>query len=135
MQIIIAKEKHGDFYWDASTPEAWAASALALLTERFRAGYWYYDPIGEPDEHPFSQERAAERAEYLALTDEDVAGLPEALRREALAKRKDAQQERKEEEGTSAFYQRVKQVVEDQDKGLVTVGRGRYEREEPKAWR
>lgn len=42
--VIVCKEKHGDFYYDASTDEAFAESALAILTNRWNEGYWYYDP-------------------------------------------------------------------------------------------
>lgn len=50
-QILIAKEKHGTRYFDASTPELLAESAFKLLKERWNDGYWYYldDPPEDKD--------------------------------------------------------------------------------------
>lgn len=43
-QILVSKEKHGTYYYPASTTEELGKSALALLTERFNQGYWYLTP-------------------------------------------------------------------------------------------
>lgn len=63
-QILIAKEKHGTRYFDASTPELLAKSAFKLLKERWNDGYWYYldDPPEDKD----------------VLSEEQIAALPTA---------------------------------------------------------
>src|ERR1043166_6583517 len=43
-QVIVCHEKHGEWYYDATTPEKFAESALKILTNRWKDGYWYYDP-------------------------------------------------------------------------------------------
>lgn len=136
-QIIVADEKHGTYYYDADTPEAWAKSALKILTERFNQGYWYHDPIGKPDKHPFSVEERTKREELLAMTDEQIDAIPSDEARVVLRKkRQQAQKRHREDERQSEEYQRIREVVEAQDDGMIVIGKGkRYEREEPKAWR
>lgn len=43
-RILVAKEKHGTWYYDASDDEQLAKSALKILTDRAKEGYWYHDP-------------------------------------------------------------------------------------------
>lgn len=74
-QILIAKEKHGTRYFDASTPELLAESAFKLLKERWDDGYWYFldDPPEDKD----------------ILSEEQIAALPtESLRNQESQKRK-----------------------------------------------
>lgn len=73
-QILIAKEKHGTRYFDASTPELLAESAFRLLKERWDDGYWYIseDPPEDKD----------------ILFEEQIAALPtESLRNSESQKR------------------------------------------------
>jgi len=42
--ILVAEEKHGTWYWPASTDEELSKSALTILTQRYEQGYWYHDP-------------------------------------------------------------------------------------------
>jgi hypothetical protein len=79
-KIVIFKEKHGDYYYDASTPEIFNKVALAVLRERFEAGYWYYGPS---ELTPLSAEDQA----IADLTDEQVEALPEALKETTATKR------------------------------------------------
>lgn len=73
-QILIAYEKHGNRYFDASTPELLAESAFKLLKERWDEGYWYVS------------EDPPEREDILS--EEQIAALPtESLRSAELAKR------------------------------------------------
>lgn len=74
-QILIAKEKHGTRYFDASTPELLAESAFKLLKERWNEGYWYYlDDLPEDKD---------------ILSEEQIAELPtESLRNQESQKRK-----------------------------------------------
>jgi hypothetical protein len=127
-RIIIAKEKDDTRYLDASTDEAWAKSALALLSERFRDGYWYHDPTA--DMHEFVVARRGAREELIAMSEETLASLPEMaqadLRRKILVAKRDAAEDQKEREQ----YLEIKQVVDEQDLGWT--GKGRYLK--PKAW-
>ncbi len=75
-QILIAKEKHGTRYFDASTPELLAESAFKLLKERWDDGYWYC--LDDPPE------------DKEVLSEEQIAALPtESLRNQESQKRKD----------------------------------------------
>ena len=42
--VLVVEEKHGTYYYDATTREAFHEAALALLVERFNQGYWYNTP-------------------------------------------------------------------------------------------
>lgn len=135
-QVIVAREKHGDFYYDATTPEAWARSALEILTERFDSGYHYFD--GDPDaNHHFVQEQRAKELEASApdLSDEDLRKLPVEARKPIIRARQRIRDREMEFESDRIFYAAVKEIVEDQDAGMITVGHGRWEREVPKAWK
>lgn len=74
-QILIAHEKYGRRYFDASTPKLLDESAFKLLKERWEQGYWYYldDPPKDED----------------VLSEEQIAALPtESLRNSESQKRK-----------------------------------------------
>jgi hypothetical protein len=43
-RILVAHEKHGDRYFDASTDELLDAAAIFLLADRHNDGYWYPKP-------------------------------------------------------------------------------------------
>lgn len=49
-QVIILKEKHGDWVYDASTPENAARACLATIKRRLNDGYWYSDELEEEDD-------------------------------------------------------------------------------------
>jgi len=73
-QILIFKEKHGDRYFDASTPEMKSAAFLKILRERFTSGYYY--------EKPKSPERNLSREDkaLLSLSEEQLEALPAPLK-------------------------------------------------------
>jgi hypothetical protein len=48
--VLVTREKHGDYYYSASTDEELAKSALQILTERDAEGYWYQDPDKSDEE-------------------------------------------------------------------------------------
>lgn len=81
-QILVLHEKHGDRYFDASTPEALATSCVKVLRERVADGYWYHREYAEPV-RPLPKEQQ----EILALTDEQLATLPTAIREDMKTKR------------------------------------------------
>lgn len=132
-RIIVCEEKHGTFYYPASSDEEWAKSALKILTDRFNDGYWYYDPRQES--HPFSLDLRRKRDELLAMTDDQIEAIPsEDAQRLLREKRERARAEQREEAEEIDEYERIKAVVEAQDDSMETIGRGRYQRREPKAW-
>lgn len=125
-RMIVAYEKHERRYLDASTDEAWAASSLKLLSERFNDGYCYHSPDELYDaEGEYSDLAAAE------LTDEQIAELPgHSVRRAAELARKQAQAEFAEKQKYERWYRAMQEVVENAD--LSFVGKGRQQR--PRAW-
>lgn len=42
-RILIVEEKHGTYYYDASTPEALEAAAAHIVASRLEDGYWYVE--------------------------------------------------------------------------------------------
>ena len=80
--IIVFTEKHGDRYFDASTPELKARACAKILRERRDEGYWYNREYEAP-EPTFTPEEK----ETLAMTDEQVALFPSRLRETVEKKR------------------------------------------------
>jgi hypothetical protein len=126
-QIIVAEEKHQTRYLDASTPEAWAKSSLALLTQRFQEGYWYDNPTEAQDE--FTLKARHEREGLLAVSEATMSGLPSGEQEEMRKKIESAKREILDEAEDARQYMVIKAVVEGQD--LTWVGK-RYPR--PRAW-
>lgn len=83
--VIVCREKHGTWYWPASTPEEFAASCATILKQRVKDG-WYQE-WGEPDL-------------LTPLTDEQFEALPEGRVKEY------ADAQRKEVAHTLASYKR-----------------------------
>lgn len=134
-QVITCHEKHDTPIWDATTPEAFAASALAILTERWRDGYWYHDPDADGlGTSEWAEARRAEIAAALALTKEEIDKLPASARQSILGLRGQARSESEHERQHRDWYARARTCVEEQDDGLVTVGGGRWEHQIPVAW-
>lgn len=106
MRVLVAKEKHGTRMIDA---EDIGAAALKLLTERFEEGYWYLDP--EQEEHPFSLKLREERDALLALPDEEVAKLPDAVKRERARAEADLAEDKRQHEE----YEEIKRAIEERD--------------------
>lgn len=153
-RIIVCEEKHSTRYWDASTDEAWASSSLAILTQRWNDGYWYHDPdkldvqtrqwrpeamidlvLGDlwPGwDASFEQQQDAV-TRYSTQLREKYGDDPEVLQMK-LKKLKVATDEYKHRAAWREGYAEIKRVVEEQDLGFVTIGSGRWERQEPIAW-
>lgn len=105
-RVIVTREKNDDQILDASTPEAWAASSLALLTERWKSGDYYY----EPEEMYGNVESAIAETEAL-LKVASSAHMTDELNRRLERQRQQA----KEVTRYSAWYELAKRVVEEQD--------------------
>lgn len=151
--VLVTKEKHGDFYYDASTDEALAKSALAILTDRWNDGFWYIDPdeldqetqewrpealvqnhLGEawPGWNATENERVAEINRYANDLktkygdDQEVYELKSKKFNAAIQEYKRRREYRK-------WYSEAKALVESQDAAaIVTFKSGRTE---SKAWR
>lgn len=133
--VLVCYEKHGERYWDATSPEALARSALAILTERWKEGYWYSDPdddgLGDSE---WAEKRRAEIAKARALSREEIEALPTSARQAVISLRRESRQQVERDRRARDWYERAKRVVEEQDLGTVTVGRNRFAREVPEAW-
>jgi hypothetical protein len=131
-RIIVCEEKHGTRYWDASSDKAWAESALAILTERWNDGYWYSDPLSPPSEWQLERQKDFERV--LAYSEEEIANMAAPVASTVKTLRRQAKDEMAWDAKEHEFYKAVKTLVEAQDDGFATIGKGKYERQEPKAW-
>lgn len=98
MKIIVAQEKHGDRYLNATTDEALAASCVKLLKERLEQGW--YDPGNPPEAKD-------------VLTPEQIDLLPtESLRIAEANKCRSYLKELKYWERDVEFEKQVKQIVQ-----------------------
>ena len=105
-KILIAHEKHGNRYFDASTEELRNAAALKLLTERFDEGYWYYKP-NPPDD-------------TLILSAEQIVQLPtEVLRNQEAAKLRQYKRDFAEYEKEVEDHQLIQKAVQTKDAALA----------------
>lgn len=108
MQVLVEHGKHGEWYHDASTTEALHASALAILTERWEAGYYYYDP-GDPPEYD-----GLSKDERAALREQD-----EELGKRATAKWNRYVQDKRRWQHEKAEFERIKRAFEEKDGSLA----------------
>lgn len=98
-QILVAREKHGNRYFDASTPELLAKSAFKLLKERWEDEYWYYldDPPDGKD----------------ILSEEQIVALPtEGLQSAESKKRTDYLRELRNWQSDEREYLAIQDCVE-----------------------
>lgn len=72
VKILILKEKHGDSYYDVSTPELLHKTCIYILKERLDEG-WY----GNLENHTESLEEYCKRK--LGMTPDEINKLPESV--------------------------------------------------------
>lgn len=101
-RILIAKEKHGDRYFDASTEELRNKAAFHLLSERFKEGYWYE-----------WMNKAKEPSKKDILSQEEIDKLPEPYKKQATAKLKQYTKDRIRWVQNKNHYDYLKKVVEE----------------------
>lgn len=76
-QILVLTEKHGDRFFDASTPEKLDWSAAKVLKERAEEGYWYV-------RHYETTYKFTEKEQtFIDMTDTAIAALPKVFKEEA----------------------------------------------------
>ncbi len=100
-EILVVKEKHGTFYYDASTKEALNVSALKILKERWEEGYWYY----HPDE--------LYSAEDMRIIDLNT--VVDVLKKTAESHNRLAERERAQYNSYVRWYERAKHAVDNDD--------------------
>lgn len=106
--ILVEHGKHGDFYWDASTPEAVTAAALTILIDRWNTGYHYDEPESEP-ERPATLPSVEE---IKAIKDEDIRRVASKKHNRWKAEVRNNRIEREE-------YNLIKKAIEEKDGGLA----------------
>lgn len=96
-RILVAKEKHGDFYYAAGDDDSLAVSALKILRERWDAGYWYE----EPEEQP------------AIMTADEIAALPnDTLKGAALRSNATVERDRRYHENHVKWWDSTKALLE-----------------------
>jgi rubrerythrin len=125
--ILVAHEKHGEYYFPASTDEELSKSALYLLTERWNQGYWYL----EPDEYLSSKYSPTfedlvpgfvndapleERQAAIVAYEETIKAVPDEDAQKMMKRKlRDAQVNTRRKNEYSKWYNQVKELVESQD--------------------
>lgn len=107
--VLIEKGKHGDFYYDATTLEAFQANAWAILKERWDAGYYYYKP---------------EKPEYTGLPVEDIKALKDKdteLYKAAVTKWNRFKNENTYYLQDKAFWDKLERVIKNEEKAAAWV--------------
>ena len=105
--VLIAKEKHGTRYMDASTKDAFLANALKLMKERIGHG-WYYEL--EPGEGPKVPE----------LTQDQVDALPDGeIKDTAKAQWKRYRRQLRDRAEDDNFAVKVRKALADEDGELA----------------
>lgn len=103
-KIIIFKEKHGDRYFDASTPEKLNAACFKILKERFENGEYEWLSEEEPEA-------------INILTDEQIEALPtERLKNDELRRKKNYEQEYKWRKQEKDMFKEIASCVKSESK-------------------
>jgi hypothetical protein len=107
--ILVLKEKHGDQYYDASTPEALAASCAKILKRKSEEG-WYERrwPVSSTSVLSIAEK------EFMDLTQEQLDALPGRLRSDimkTIEKARGSIDEREEEKADEAIWFDALEVV------------------------
>ena len=118
MKVLVWKDKHGTSYYDASTPEALAESALNVLGTMMDIGYYYRE----------------EKEFEVPITDEEIEAMPLKYRDHARKDQSYAKRSILDAKENNDFYDEVKRVLAEHDMSTVTIGRGKHERQVPIAW-
>lgn len=150
-QILVVEDKHYTSYYPASTTEELAKSSLVLLTMRFENGYTYLTPDEMyPDDSewtvsikqlipnfPADDASKVEKAEAIRVWREaNVDSIADKDARAVVAKKlNSAIKNYNEKFQYIKWYNELERIVAEQDLSTVTVGRNKYERQEPRAWR
>jgi len=152
-EIIVAEEKHGTWYYPASTYEEFAASALHILTTRHEQGYWYPKPdemFPEDEDYEWAQtlpklipgfpldgtkeEKAESIAAYRASLDEIT---DPTAKQVALKNLKSAINRHNDKKKYEREYEEIDRIVRERDTSEHTWTDSKGEertRHEPKAW-
>lgn len=124
--VLVVHEKHGDYYYDASTDEARLKAFYSILKERNEAGYWYYRP--QPPEEAFNRSLKPGEEEFLTMTEEAVEALPEALKTQVQRVRNRKRGLEREYEREMVWFNMLDEVLAlpfEEAKNLVEVRRSR----------
>lgn len=128
-RIIVCDEKHGATYWDANTDDAWARGALAIITQRLAAG-WYFPPGTLEDLYGWKR-----LLESGPLLDQDqLAALPTAELRDRERQRLNrAKLLRQQHARDLAEYTNIAEIVARQDTSFTTPKKPQWRA--PVAWK
>ena len=101
-KIVVFKEKHGDRYFDASTPELTRRALLRVFRDRAGEGYWYERPA-MPD--------LSRSNDYLKISDDVLVTLPATLQREVKTARRVVANAKLEYEENMKWYDNLMHVI------------------------
>lgn len=122
-KVLVCHEKHGEWYWDATTPTQFRRSALAILRARWSDGYWYPDPTDDGlGKGEWADKRREEIRKANAMTKEQIEALPSDAAKAIIRLRREDKQSRDWDARYSAWYERAKAVLKDGAPDLVQVG-------------
>jgi len=94
--LLVAKEKHGTYYWNITDLRTLYTLALEILTKRYKSGEWYFEP---------------EEPEKIGFTMEDIEKYPTGLQAQAKTTWAQYQMEYKQWNREHDFYLRIKEAV------------------------
>lgn len=106
-RLLVFREKHGNLYFYVDNDDKLFASALKVLTERFKDGYWYYKPELE------------EKPEVPDFNEERVAAMPQSLQPDAYRKLREYNDACLEYDAEAMEYDQIVKAVETKDGRLA----------------
>lgn len=112
MRILIEEGKHSTEYYDVSTNELLAATALKILTERFKQN-WYWKPTN-PNE---------QAQHIILLTEEQIEKLPEHLQEPERKKLRSKKFQEAEYLRQLEDYQEIERIVKEKDVSITPIKR------------
>jgi hypothetical protein len=125
-RILVAHEKHGTYYYPATTLDELSRSALTLLTERLQNGTYR-----DPGESPWISD---ETKDALAMSEETIAALPERMAKEVKRLRQQARRRQLEHDDDRETYERIKRFVDAADPTVMVRYGKNKDKISPLAW-
>jgi hypothetical protein len=125
-RILVAHEKHGTYYFPASTLDELSRSALTLLTERLDNGT-YRDPGASPW-------MSDETKDALLMAEETIEALPARMATKVKKLRAEARRQQAYHDDDRETYDRIKQFVAAADPTVVVRYGKNKDKIAPVAW-
>lgn len=134
-KILVWDQDDWTEYFDISTDELWANACLKILGDLVRDNYIYMpeDPAEYARKEWSTYARSAKNGIPL-LPQAEIDDLPENVKLPFQNLRDQYDLDIRHYKYKVKEHKAILSILENKDTSMVTVGRGKYERQEPRGW-